>query len=103
VQLESSGGSLRGTLIAASCALLGSAPVARAQTHDLRDTLYRALADWQLDFNFTFDSLSGSSPNGALRSRSCTEAGLLATLAVLNGKDAEKFLEQQAARCRVFR
>ncbi len=34
---------------------------------------------------------------------SCTEAGLLSTLAVLNGKDAEQFLEQQAVRFWVLR
>jgi len=98
VQLESGSGSLRGKLVAASCALLGSTPITRA---DVGDTLNRALADWQLDaalayyhengriravepvieaerdlanggqldFNFTFDSLSGSSPNGALTNR----------------------------------
>jgi len=101
MQLESAGVNLRGKLIAASCALLGSAPVAHAQTHDVVDTVNRALADWeldgavayyhengriqavepvinagheladggQLDFDFTFDALSGSSPNGALTSR----------------------------------
>lgn len=98
MQLESGNGSLRGKLVAASCALLGSTPITRA---DVGDTLNRALADWQLDaalayyhengriravepvveaerdlanggqldFNFTFDSLSGSSPNGALTNR----------------------------------
>jgi thiamine biosynthesis lipoprotein len=34
---------------------------------------------------------------------SCTEAGLLSTLAVLNGKDAEQFLLQQAVRFWAFR
>jgi hypothetical protein len=101
MQLEPTSGSLRGKLIAASCALLGGAPVARAETHDVVDTINRALTDWQLDaalayyhengriqavepvinaehdlanggqldFDFTFDALSGSSPNGALTSR----------------------------------
>jgi len=101
MQLEGSGGNLRGKLIAASCALLGGSAVARAETHDVVDTINRALTDWQLDaalayyhengriqavepvinaghalanggeldFDFTFDALSGSSPNGALTSR----------------------------------
>jgi hypothetical protein len=101
MQLDSGSGNFRSKLIAASCALLGSAPLARAQTHDVADTVNRALEDWQLDaafayyhengriraiepvinaehqladggqldFDFTFDSLSGSSPNGALTNR----------------------------------
>jgi hypothetical protein len=101
MQLEAEGSSLRRRLVAASCALLGSAPAVRAQTHDLADTVNRALENWQLDaafayyhedgriqalepvisathelsdggqlaLEFTFDSLSGSSPNGALASR----------------------------------
>jgi thiamine biosynthesis lipoprotein len=190
VQLESGGGGLRGKLIAASCALLGSAPVARAQTHDVGDTINRALAeidfggigkeyavDRAYDFiraqcpvpflvNFGGDlrvsrplahgpwkvgierpdsdcqaarmleieqgglATSGDShrfllkegvryghildprtgwpvPNAprsvTVAASSCTEAGLLSTLAVLHGKDAEEFLEQQAVRSRVFR
>jgi hypothetical protein len=101
MQLEPTIGNLRSKLIAASCALLGGAPVAGAETHDVVDTINRALTDWQLDaalayyhengriqavepvinaehdladggqldFDFTFDALSGSSPNGALTSR----------------------------------
>lgn len=101
MQLAHSGGTLRGKLIAASCALLGTTQVARGQSHDVVDTINRALADWELDgavayyhengriqavepvinasheladggqlsFDFTFDALSGSSPNGALTSR----------------------------------
>ena len=101
MQLEPATGSLRGKLIAASCALLGGAPAARAETQDVVGTINRALTDWQLDaalayyhengrvqavepvinaeheladggqldFNFTFDALSGSSPNGALTTR----------------------------------
>ena len=34
---------------------------------------------------------------------SCTEAGLLSTLAMLKGRDAEAFLQKQEVRCWVFR
>jgi hypothetical protein len=101
MQLKDADSGMRRKLVAASCALLGSAPAARAQIHDVVDTVNRALEDWQLDaafayyhedgriqalepvisaehtfasgsqigLDFTFDSLSGSTPNGALTSR----------------------------------
>src|SRR3569833_1126609 len=49
MQLAHGAGSLRGKLIAASCALLGTSQLARAQAHDVVDTINRALADWELD------------------------------------------------------
>jgi hypothetical protein len=101
MQLDSPGKSIRRKLVAASCALLGSTPAARADIHELTDSVNRALDNWQLDaafayyhedgriqavepvisaehtfaagsqleLNFTFDSLSGSTPNGAVTSR----------------------------------
>jgi hypothetical protein len=101
MQLDADAGSIRRKLIAASCALLGGAPAARAGENAIAGIVNHALDGWQVDsalayyredgriqaiepvisavhqlsddgllaLDFTFDSLSGSSPNGALPSR----------------------------------